>query len=173
MSEATPSSERPEPLLEVARIARAHGLKGDLSLAMISNRPERFAVGSVLHDEAGASYEITMSRRHSDRIVVHFRGIDSREAAEAKRGTLLVAPPLGTLPTDEFWVHELVGSTCVNGADGAALGVVRTVQDNPAHDIIVLDSGVLIPMVFVRDLDANARTVTVDIPDGLLEMFEV
>lgn len=172
MSEATPSSERSEPLLEVARISRAHGLKGDLALATISNRQERFAVGSVLHDETGASYEITMSRRHSDRVVVHFRGIESREAAEAKRGTLLVAPPLGTLPADEFWVHELVGSTCVNGADGAALGIVRTVQENPAHDMIVLDTGVLIPMVFVRELDAPAKTVTVDLPDGLLEIFE-
>ena len=159
-------------MLEVARISRAHGLKGDVSLAMISNRPERFAVGSTLRDEHGADYEIIMSRSQGDRVVVHIRGIDSRDGAEAKRGVLLFGAPMGPLPDGELWVHELVGSSCRNAADGGQLGMVVTVQQNPAHDMIVLDTGLLIPMVFVKDLDAAAKTVTVELPDGLLEIFE-
>ena len=157
--------------LEVARVSRAHGLKGDVALAMISNRPQRGAVGSVLRDADGATFEIAMSRPQGDRVVVHFAGVDTREAAEAIRGRLLYGDPLGPLPDGEVWVHELLGSVCLD-TSGTLLGVVAAVHENPAHDMITLDTGVIIPMVFVKDLDAAAKSVTVELPDGLLEIFE-
>jgi 16S rRNA processing protein RimM len=157
--------------LEVGRIAKAHGLKGDVVIAPISNRPERFAVGEALFDANGRSFVITSSRVQGDRRVVRIDGVEGRDAAEALRGTLLFGDPLGPLPDGEMWVHELVGSSCVL-PDGTALGSITTVQENPAHDLLVLDSGVLIPMVFVVGHDAVAKVVTVDPPDGLLELFE-
>jgi 16S rRNA processing protein RimM len=69
-----------------------------------------------------------------------------------------------------MWVHELVGATCID-KDGTVLGTVVAVEDNPAHDLLVLDDGVLIPMVFVTEHDTGAHAVTVDLPDGLLELF--
>ncbi len=57
----------------------------------------------------------------------------------------------------------------VRDAGGAALGRVAAVEANPASDLLVLESGGLIPMRFVTEHDADAHTVDVEIPEGLLD----
>ena len=66
-------------------------------------------------------------------------------------------------------MHELVGAT-VRDAAGTALGAVASVEANPASDLMVLESGGLIPVRFVTAHDAAAQTVDVDIPEGLLDL---
>jgi len=78
---------------------------------------------------------------------------------------VLSAEPLDD--DDELWVHELIGSAVMNTA-GDRLGMVESVQANPASDLLVLDSGALIPVVFVLSHDAGA--VLVDLPEGLLDL---
>ena len=68
-----------------------------------------------------------------------------------------------------LWVHELVGAT-VRDTGGALLGTVASVEANPASDLLVLESGGLIPVRFVTKHDAAGRTVDVDIPEGLLDL---
>ncbi len=175
----TPSDPAAKPVaggselgrLEVGRISRAHGLKGDVVIAPISNRPERFAVGSTLFDAHDRAYLIAASRPQSHQFVVRIDGMNTREIAESLRGTLLFGDPLGELPEGEMWVHELVGAECVL-TDGTSCGRVRTVQENPAHDMLVLSTGVLVPMVFVVDHDRSNRVVKIDPPAGLFELFE-
>jgi 16S rRNA processing protein RimM len=101
------------------------------------------------------------------RFLVTIEGVGDRDAAERVRGAELSAPPIeepGTL-----WVHELVGAA-VRDAAGQMLGTVAAVEANPASDLLVLDSGGLIPVRFVTRHDAPAAVVVVDIPEGLLEL---
>ena len=65
---------------------------------------------------------------------------------------MLTAPPLGDLPDGEYWVHELVGSVLVD-LDGVEHGNVAHVEANPASDILVLDDGGMVPVVFVRSVE--------------------
>ena len=67
----------------------------------------------------------------------------------------------------ELFVHDVIGAD-VRDRAGTRLGRVEAVQANPAHDLLVLDSGALIPIVFV--IDTQPGVVTVDVPDGLLEL---
>ena len=46
---------------------------------------------------------------------------------------------------------------------------MRAVEANPASDLLVLESGGLIPLRFVTESDAAAGTLVVDIPEGLLD----
>jgi 16S rRNA processing protein RimM len=156
-------------LLEIAHVTRAHGLRGEVVVAPVSNRPERFRVGA-LWKIGDRDFEVQAARAQGDRWIVQLDGVTDRNAAEALRGATALAPPLGPLPEGEMWVHELVGATCID-KDGTVLGTVVAVEDNPAHDLLVLDDGVLIPMVFVTEHDTGAHAVTVDLPDGLLELF--
>ncbi len=156
-------------ILQIAWITRAHGLRGEVVVAPISNREERFVPGAVWKID-NTEHEVVAARRQGDRYIVKLDGVDDRGAAEALRGATVVGDQLGALPEGEMWVHELVGCRCVD-TTGAELGTVDAVQDNPAHDLLVLDSGVLIPMVFVTNHDAPARVVTVDPPDGLVELY--
>jgi len=153
--------------LEVARIARAHGLRGDLVLAPISNRLERFAVGSILYD-GDEPRTVVASRRQGDRYVVRFDGISDRTTAESLRGRVLTGERMDDRPTGEVWVHELIGAP-VRDQHGRDLGVITHVEANPAHDLLATDRGVLIPMVFVSD--ANPRQVRVNAPEGLVELY--
>jgi 16S rRNA processing protein RimM len=170
-SSSTSSTDDHEPprLLEVGRVTRAHGLAGDVVVAPISNAPSRFAPGAVL-DLRGRAVRVTRVRSQGDHIVVHFDGVDDRTAAEQLRGAVLLGEPLGAPPEGEVWVHELIGCTAFD-THGNELGRVEAVQDNPAHDLLVLEGGALIPMPFVVEHEAATRRVVVDPPAGLLDLF--
>jgi 16S rRNA processing protein RimM len=99
---------------------------------------------------------------------VAFDGIGSREAADTMRGLVLSAAPLDD--DDVLWIHELIGAR-VRSADGVDRGVVESVQDNPAADLLVLDSGALVPVVFVVGTPRDGW-IDVDTPDGLFELAE-
>ncbi len=88
-----------------------------------------------------------------------------RTAAEALRGQILRATPREVEGT--LWVHELIGATVVT-LQGGPVGVVAAVETNPASDLLVLEDGRLIPVVFVVEHTAGERIV-VDVPDGLLD----
>jgi 16S rRNA processing protein RimM len=97
---------------------------------------------------------------------VQFEGIVDRSQAERMRGIELEAESVDV--PGKLWVHELVGAL-VFDVHGAALGTVGAVEANPASDLLVLETGGLIPLRFVTQSDMVAGTLVVDIPDGLLD----
>jgi 16S rRNA processing protein RimM len=152
--------------LEVGRVARAHGLRGEVVVVPITNQPARFEIGA--HLWCGArELVIATSRPHQQNHLVRFEGIDDRNDAEALRGALLTAESSGPAPDGEVWVHEVIGAE-VRDRTGRALGRVAAVEANPAHDLLVLEDGTLIPMVFLVGHDSDV--VVVDLPDGLLDL---
>ena len=98
---------------------------------------------------------------------MRFEGVEDRTAAEALLGAVLTAAPLAAPGDDELWVHELVGAE-VRDRSGRVLGRVRAVEPNPAHDLLVLDDGTLVPAVFV--VEHTPGVVVVDPPQGLLDV---
>jgi 16S rRNA processing protein RimM len=153
--------------LEIGRIGKAHGLRGEVVVEAISNRDERFLPGSLLY-VAGVPRAIATSRLHQSRWLVRFEGIEDRTAAEALRGIVVTGDALDSLPENEVWVHELIGASISERA-GTDLGTIVAVEANPAHDILVTNEGVLIPIVFVVE-QAEGRVV-VDLPEGLLQLY--
>lgn len=155
--------------LQIARIGRAHGLRGEVHVWPITDRSERFAVGaqSYVRDRV---LTIATARPVDDHWLIRFEGVDDRSAAEALNGGVLEAEPLGPLPEGEYWVHELIGMS-VRDQHGIDRGVVDAVQENPAHPLLVLSSGALVPMVFVRATSDNI--IDVEVPVGLFADEEV
>ncbi len=151
--------------LEVGRISKAHGLRGEVIVVLSTNRPERVEPGTVLHAGDDLDLVVVASRPHQNGWIVQFEGVAGREAADALRGRTLSAEPLDD--PDELWVHELIGSTVVD-VGGVERGVVESVQSNPASDLLVLDSGALVPLVFVTD--RTPGRVVIDPPDGLFDL---
>jgi 16S rRNA processing protein RimM len=152
--------------LEVGRVAKAHGLRGEVAVVPISNQPARFETGSQLWAGERALV-VAGSRPHQGGYLLRFAGIDDRTAAEALRGVVLAADTPGPAPAGEVWVHELIGAE-VRDRAGTRLGRVVAVEANPAHDLLVLDRGTLIPMVFV--VETSDDVVIVELPDGLLDL---
>jgi 16S rRNA processing protein RimM len=160
-------TEPPEPLLDVGRIVKPHGLDGGVIVAFESDRPERTEVGASFVTDRG---ELVIGRisRHQQRWIVHFEGIPDRDAADTWRGTVLRAAPLDA--TDGVrWVHELIGCRVVE-TSGRDRGVVEAVESNPASDLLVLDTGALVPLTFVVGQPVEGR-IEVEVPDGLFELY--
>jgi 16S rRNA processing protein RimM len=149
--------------LEVGRIARPHGLKGEVAVALITDRAERVAPGAELATDNGV-LRVVSSRAHQDRWLVFFEGVADRTSAERLAGTVLYADALDD--PDALWVHDVVGTTVVE-RDGTTRGKVVAVIDNPAHDLLELDTGALVPVVFV--LSSADGVTTIDPPAGLFE----
>jgi 16S rRNA processing protein RimM len=151
----------------VGRIAKPHGVRGDVLVVLTSDRTDRLDPGSVLETDRGP-LTVVRSSRHQDRWIVQFEQFTDRSQVEDWRGVVLRAQP-GDGPIDEgaFWVHELIGAEVVL-ADGTLVGRVEEVESNPASDLLVLDGGQLVPVVFVTDQEPGR--VTIDPPDGLLEL---
>jgi 16S rRNA processing protein RimM len=163
-------TDRPEGLLEVGRIGRAHGVKGDVFVDLTTDRTERAAVGTRLWAR-DRWLTIERSNPSNTRWRVHFTGVEGRSEAEALTGTPLHAEPIED--PDAIWIHHLVGASVVE-VSGTERGRCVAVVDNPAADLLELDSGALVPATFVTAVDVHADPVlvTIDPPDGLFELFD-
>ena len=140
----------------------------------ISDDPRRFSPGSRLEHEHLGELTVEGSRRHHNRLLVKFSGVDAREEAERLQGALFVATAdLRNLGPGEFWEHELVGATVVD-ATGRALGSVTALVRGPAQDLLEVQTVAgerLVPLVadIVVEVDVAAGRIKVDPPAGLLD----
>lgn len=164
----------PEGLLEVGRCGRPHGVRGHITVKLSTDRRERVQPGSRLW--AGQWLTVVTSAivpsAESDRWVVEFEGIDDRTTAERFVNRVLLAEPLDD--DDAFWVHDLIGARVLDSA-GIERGRCSSVIANPAHDLLELDSGALVPVTFITSVEetkSGERVVVVDPPPGLFEIFD-
>ena len=149
--------------MDVGRVVKPHGLRGEVIVELFTDRTERLAPGTSLSTERGPLV-VERSSPHLGRWIVQFEGVAGVDGAEALRGVVLSAEPLED--PDALWVHELVGAEVV-GVDGTAYGQVQAVEANPASDLLVLDVGGLVPLRFV--VSHGDGRVVIDPPAGLLD----
>lgn len=179
MAPSGASAER--DLLVVGRIGKPHGLLGAVTVEVRTDDPAaRFAVGATLETDPAQRGPLTVesTRDHSGRMVVTFRGVGDRTAAETLRGTLLVIDAV-SLPdpddADVFHDHQLVG-LAAEYADGRPLGVVAEVLHLPQGDVLAVHRPdgreVLVPflLAMVPVVDVAHGRLVVDPPEGLLEL---
>lgn len=165
-------------VVAVGRIGKAHGIRGDVFVEPWTDAPEeRFADGARVTSDSGAVLTVESSRLHSGKLVVHFAGLDDRNAVEAIRGQVLSVAAADRPPIDdpdEFYDSDLVGLR-VRTVAGRPLGPVTDVLHSPAGSLLAIDHDgreVLIPfrLEFVPTVDLAARLIEVAPPEGLLEL---
>lgn len=151
-------------LLEIGHIVKPHGVRGDVLVKLITDRTERLDAGSELQTERGG-LSVERSSLQGDRWIVKFHQITDRNVAETWNQTILLAPPLPSAP-GEFWVHDLIGCR-VREQSGIDRGAVTAVVENPASDLLELENGFLVPLIFVTSHDNDE--IIIDPPEGLFE----
>lgn len=165
----------------VGRIGKPHGLRGDVTVDVRTDEPERrFAPGSVLRVEAPRgshtplrTLTVASTKWHQSVLLVRFEEIPDRSAAEAARGILLRADiPADASPDDpdEYYDHQLVGLAAYD-VDGTALGEVSALVHGGAQDLLTIRTPggreALVPFVraLVPEVDvAGGRVVIADRP---------
>jgi 16S rRNA processing protein RimM len=161
-------------LVPVARLVGVFGLRGELKC-----KPTPAGEGAI---ETGREYALGASseaarvrcvsvRRHQARILVTLEGVNTPEAAAAFVGRELFAERAQlALGPNEYLDTDLIGLRLIDGS-GSELGTVVGVEHYPTQDCLVVGpKRALVPMVgaFIRKVDLAARTIDVDLPDGLL-----
>ncbi|MFE9095492.1 ribosome maturation factor RimM [Streptomyces sp. NPDC007264] len=166
--------------LVVARIGRAHGIKGEVTVEVRTDEPElRLAPGAVLATDPASAGPLTIEtgRVHSGRLLLRFEGVGDRTAAEALRNTLLIAeidPDELPEDEDEYYDHQLIDLDVVT-KDGTQVGRITEISHLPSQDLFVVErpdgSEVLVPFVeeIVTDIDLREQRAVVDPPPGLID----
>ena len=164
--------------VEVGRVIKPHGLRGEVAVYVTSDMDDRLAAGTAVWIDGVAS-SVATSRPHQGRPLVRFEHIHDRTAAELLRGALVEAEPLDPDELDAYLVSELIGIRVVD-ASGIDLGRVVGHVEMPAvagYDLLEVErpgGGTwLLPAAdelveAVEDAD-GLRLVARELPEGLLE----
>jgi len=122
----------------------------------------------------GSVREMTVSavRRHQDRPLIRFDGIDDATAGEALiDARLTIARCDAPLGAGEYFDDDLIGCRVIDAA-GVAHGIVSGVLHYPIQDMLVIgNSKTLLPMVgaFIARVDIARKEIHVTVPPGLLD----
>ncbi len=198
--------------ITLAHILRPQGRKGEVLADLLTDFPERFdthpqvflapaafdgtpGVSPLVNQNQARSFEVISFwlpvGRNNGRIVLHFSGIDSINAAELLSGLDVIIPESQRLELDDdsSYVSDLVGCTlyeCSDPGNPSAVGIVTEVQfattpdgtrrlDEAAPLLAVETSSgdeVLVPFVknFLVSLDPAAKRIEMNLPAGLLDL---
>ncbi|MFC8669540.1 ribosome maturation factor RimM [Streptomyces sp. NPDC057199] len=166
--------------LVVARVGRAHGIKGEVTVEVRTDEPElRLGPGAVLATDPASAGPLTIEtgRVHSGRLLLRFEGVRDRNGAEALRNTLLIAevdPDDKPEDPDEYYDHQLMDLDVVL-EDGTEVGRITEISHLPSQDLFVVERAdgteVLIPFVeeIVVDIDLEKQRAVIDPPPGLID----
>ena len=155
----------PDPdLVCVGAIAGAIGVHGEARVKSFCADPAAIADYAPLSTEDGRSFTLRITRDIKEAFAVRLSGVETREQAEALRGTRLYAPRnrLPPLGDEEFYHADLVGLEVVD-TGGAVLGRVRAIHDFGAGDVIEVMGPKELMLPFTR-----AAVPTVDVVAGRL-----
>ena len=166
-------------LVTIGKIERPFGVKGAVKVRSLSDVPGRFdeldAVTVVGVTGQMVERRVTHVRRAGPTYILQFAGITTPEEAATLRGGLIQVPCCApsTRVGDVLYECDLIGMTVVDD-EGHNLGVIETIWELPAHQVLVVRKGgheVLIPAVksFVAAVDLEERRMTVRAIDGLIE----
>lgn len=173
-----------QPYLVVGQIVAPHGIRGEVKVEVMSDNPERFKAGAELYLSStpegtdARPVRLATSRPHQNRMLIRLATTPDRNAAETLRGLYLLIPEADAMALGEHenFVHDLIGLR-VETTAGEALGKIVEIVFTPANDVYVArgEAGeVLLPATreVVRSVDLAARTMVVELPEGLREPAE-
>lgn len=176
-------------LLRVCRIGRAQGLKGEVTVQVFTDEPDyRFEPGSLLYTrDSEQEFEVAHSRTFKNRWIIHFEGVDDRDAAEALNGTVLYGEaddPEDMLAEDAWYPKDLLGlearfaeDNMLGAPAGQKVGKVVDVIEGAQYLLKIRlakpvdgETSTLVPFVdqLVPDIDLENGYLTLDPPGGLI-----
>lgn len=168
--------------LQVARVGKPHGIRGELTVQLFTDDPgARFAPGAVLETEPATAGPLTVNsaRWNKQILVVGFDEVGDRNRAEELRGTTLFVQTTGEEVEDDsegWYEHDLQGLKAL--VNGVSIGEVTALVTGTAQDLLVLTRNdgteVLVPFVeeIVPEVDVEGGYVVLTPPPGLLELAD-
>jgi 16S rRNA processing protein RimM len=171
-------SEKPElRYLAIGRVVRAHGLNGEISVAVMTEFPERFEITKQVYlgDQFEAiPYPLKSYRWHKDNVLLTLAGITNRNKAETLKGQLVQVPVEEAIPLPDgvYYQYQLIGLEVFTTL-GVRLGVLAEVMETGANDVyVVKEKGqeILLPAIadVVKSVDMVKGRMVIKVIEGLI-----
>jgi 16S rRNA processing protein RimM len=169
-------------LVLVGGVAKAHGIRGEIRIVSHAESPSLFGRVPALFLRDGSrpprSFGVRSWREHQGDVLLILEGIDDRDKAEALRGreVLVREEDLPDLDEGEHYLYQMLGCRVIL-EDGTEVGVLENFFENGDQDTWIIVNGagteILLPAVpeFVLDVDLDAEVITIDPPEGLLDLY--
>lgn len=168
--------------VEVARIGKAHGLRGEVTVQVLTDSPdERFVPGAsfMTEPEFAGPLVVNTARDHNGVLLLSFDDTDDRTGAEELRGITLLDVVLEDDDDENTWYErDLVGLKAVT-VGGDEIGEVTALESRPTQDLLVLRLSdgreALVPFVtvIVPEVNLEGGLIVLDPPPGLLDLDEL
>ena len=160
--------------LAIGRILSPHGTKGELTVEILTDFPDRFKLLKTVY--LGDHHTPTVlegHRMHGRRVLLKLAGYDNRDDAGRLRGQLVQVPIDNAIPLedDEYYLYEILGLDVVT-TEGEYLGRIEEIVDTGSNDVYVVKDGdqeILIPAIsdVVLNVDLDEGRVEVRLMKGL------
>jgi 16S rRNA processing protein RimM len=178
MGENRSSGQRQPELryLAIGQVIRAHGLRGEVSIKVLTEFPERFKTTRQVYlgnEYQATPYRLESFRWHQQNILLTLAGIINRTQAEALVGQWVQVPLTEAMPLPEgsYYLYQLIGLP-VQTVEGELLGVISDILETGANDVYVVKQDgreILLPAIpdVIKKVDLTAGVMIVKLIDGL------
>ena len=167
---------RQEEVYKIGRLGKAHGVKGEVSFQFDDDIFDRVDADYLVLDIDGILVPFFMEEyrfRNDSVCLVKFCDIDTQQRAQELTGCDVYFPrTLAEEADDVPSLASLVGFEIVDASNGKAIGNIAAIDDSTINLLFELEDDALIPAndELIEDIDAEHRTITMNIPKGLLDI---
>ena len=164
-----------EEVYKIGKLGKAHGIKGEVTMHVDDDVFDRVDAEYLILELDGIMVPFFMEEyrfKTDETALIKFDGIDTMERARELTGADVFFPRSMAAGDDsnELSYAQLVGYTIINANDGKAVGEIAMIDEQTINIMFELTDGTLIPASeeLITDINTENRTITLNIPEGLL-----
>ena len=166
---------REEEVYQIGKLGKTHGVKGEVSFLFDDDVFDRVDANYLILKIDGllVPFFIEEYRFRSDaNAIMKFEDIDTQEQARELTGCEVYFPRELADGDDTITWATIVGFDLIDNASGKSVGRIASIDDTTLNILFELEDGRLIPASeeLITDIDRDGKTITIDIPEGLLEL---
>ena len=167
---------RKEDVFKIGRLGKSHGVKGDISFPFDDDVFDRVEADYLILDIDGILVPFFIEEyrfRNDTTAIIKFEGVDSQERARELTGCDVYFPrELADSAEDGLSWSAIVGFYILEMKSGKVIGRIASIDDSTLNILFCLEDGRFIPATddLITAIDQQARTITMHIPEGLLEL---
>ncbi|MBR4364520.1 MAG: 16S rRNA processing protein RimM [Prevotella sp.] len=166
---------RREDVYRIGKIGKPHGVKGEVSFQFDDDIFDRTDADFLILELDGILVPFFMEeyRFRSDSLaLMKLEGIDTQERARELTNCEVFFPREQQDDEENLSWAAIIGFTVIDEQTNTPVGTIASVDDSTENVLFELEDGTLIPASedLITNIDTKKRTITIDLPEGLLEL---
>ena len=170
-----------EDCFYLGKIVKKYSFKGEVLAKLDTDQPDIYEnLDSILVELRGnlIPFFIESSQLHKSELLrIKFEDVDTEQDADLllKSDLFLPLEFLPKLEGDKFYFHEVIGFT-IEDVNFGKVGVIKSINDSTAQELFEIDRNgieILIPISdeFIKKVDRKNKTIIVETPEGLIDLY--